>query len=97
MACNVQILNSHPARVGGILHWSRCIPSKFVTVQDKVPNAIQCVVLFRQEIEMKQCSAYGEMRQHHALPAPPQIVDTLADYEPVGENDSIYEQIPGES
>ena len=54
-------------------------------------------MLSRQEIEMKQCSAYAEMRQHHELPAPPQKVDTLADYEPVGENESVYEKIPGES
>ena len=47
---------------------------------------------------MKQCSAYGEMRQRREqLPDLPQNVDGLADYEPVGENDSVYEKIPGES
>ena len=55
-----------------------------------------CVVLFRQEIEMQQCSAYGEVRQHRELPAPPQNVDGLADYEPVGKSDGVYEKIPGE-
>ena len=46
---------------------------------------------------MKQCSAYVEMRRHHELPAPTQNVETLADYEPVGQNDDVYEKIPGES
>ena len=46
---------------------------------------------------MKQCGAYDEVRQHHELPAPPQNVDNLAENEPVGENESVYEKIPGES
>ena len=56
-----------------------------------------CVVLFRQGIEMKQCSAYVTVRQHHELPDPPQNVNCSENYEPVGENDSVYEKIPGES
>ena len=56
-----------------------------------------CVVFFRQEIEMKQCSAYGEVRKDHELLPPPQNVDSLVVYEPVGENDGVYEKIPGES
>ena len=56
-----------------------------------------CVVLFRQKIEMKQCSAYGKARQHHEVSSSLQNLDSSADYEPVGENDSVYEQIPGES
>ena len=56
-----------------------------------------CVVLFRQKIEMKQCSAYGEVRQHHEVSSPLQNLDSLADYEPVGKKESVYEQIPGES
>ena len=54
-------------------------------------------MLFRQEIEMKQCSAYGEMRRHEQLPDLPQNVDGLEDYEPVGENESVYEKIPGDT
>ena len=54
-------------------------------------------MFFRQEIEMKQCSAYVEVRQHHKLSALPQNEDGLAAYEPVGENDGVYEKIPGES
>ena len=46
---------------------------------------------------MKQCSAYGQVHQLHELPPIPQNVDSLADYEPVGEDDSVYEKIPGES
>ena len=56
-----------------------------------------CVVLFRQEIEMKQCSAYAAVRHHCECPAPLQNVDGLADYKPVGENEGVYEKIPGES
>ena len=54
-------------------------------------------MFFRQEIEMKQCSAYVAVRQHHELTALPQNADSLADYEPVGESDGVYEKIPGES
>ena len=54
-------------------------------------------MLFRQQIEMKQCSAYVAVRQRHELPHLPQNVDGLAAYEPVGENDGVYEKIPGES
>ena len=50
-----------------------------------------CVVLFRQEIEMKQCSAYGEVKQLHELPDMPPV------YELVGENDIINEKIPRDS
>ena len=54
-------------------------------------------MLFRQAIEMKQCSAYGEVRKDHELHALPQNVDSLVVYEPVVENDGVYEKIPGES
>ena len=46
---------------------------------------------------MKQCGAYVGVRQHHQLPVLPQNVNFSEDYEPVGENDSVYEKIPGES
>ena len=56
-----------------------------------------CVVFFRQEIEMAPCSAYGEIRKRHEqLPDLSQNVDDLADYEPVGVNENVYEN-PGES
>ena len=45
---------------------------------------------------MKQCSAYVVARRHE-LPVLPQNMDTLADYETVGESDGVYEKIPGES
>ena len=45
---------------------------------------------------MKQCSAYVAMRRHE-LPALPQNMDILEDYETVGESDGVYEKIPGES
>ena len=48
-------------------------------------------------MEMKQCSAYGNMNQLHELPPIPKNVDCSADYELVDEDDSVYEKIPGES
>ena len=54
-------------------------------------------VLFRQKIEMKQCSAYGKVRQHHEVSSPLQNLSSLVDYEAVDENDGVYEKIPGES
>ena len=54
-------------------------------------------MLFRQEIEMKQCSAYVEVRKDHELPSPPQDAGSLVDYEAVGQSDGVYEKIPGES
>ena len=46
---------------------------------------------------MKQCSAYGKVRQHHEVSSPLQNLNSLADYEAVDENDGVYEKIPGES
>ena len=54
-------------------------------------------MLFRQVIEMKQCSAYGKVQQRRGLPAVPQIQDSSEAYEMVGESDGVYEKIPGES
>ena len=54
-------------------------------------------MFFRQEIELKQCSAYGQVIQRHELPTKPQNMDYSADHEPVDENDGVYEKIPGES
>ena len=54
-------------------------------------------MLFRQEIEMKQCSACGQVRQLHELPAVSQNVDCSAAYELIGESDGVYEKIPEES
>ena len=50
-----------------------------------------CVVLFRQEIEMKRCSAYGEVKQLHELSDMPLV------YELVDKSDIINEKIPRDS
>ena len=39
-----------------------------------------CVALFRQEIEMKQCSAYGQVRNVRDLLDIPQAKDEFAHY-----------------
>ena len=46
--------------------------------------------------ELKKC-AYNEVKQHHEVPATPQNVDCLEEYELFGENAGVYEKIPGES
>ena len=58
---------------------------------------VLCVMLFRQEIELKQCSAYGQLNQRYQFPTKLQNVDCSGDYELIGENDGVYEKIPGES
>ena len=54
-------------------------------------------MLFRQEVEMKKCSAYGQVNQLYELPAIPQNVDYSTHYAIVGEGDGVYEKIRGES
>ena len=46
---------------------------------------------------MKQCSAYGQVKQLHEFLTVPQNVDCSADYELIGENEGVYEKIPGEA
>ena len=55
------------------------------------------VVLFRQEIEVEQCCAYGQVDQCYEPLDIPQNMDCLATYEPVGQNDEVYEKFPGEA
>ena len=54
-------------------------------------------MLFRQEIEIGQCSAYGQLNGKYDLPTKPQNVDCSSDYELVDENDGVYEEISQES
>ena len=54
-------------------------------------------MLYRQEIEMRQCSVYGEVIQCRELPTKPRNADCPADYELPRENDGVYEKFPGES
>ena len=48
-------------------------------------------------MEMKQCSAYGNLNQLHKLPPIPKDVDGSADYELANEDDGVYENVPGKS
>ena len=46
---------------------------------------------------MKQCSAYGQVKQLDEFLAVPQNVDCSADYEVIAESEGVYEKIPGEA
>ena len=74
----------------------------FVTIKCliKLTN-VTCVVLFRQEIEMKQCSPYVQENRDLELYTTSQNEDCSGDYELVGgnenEDESVYENVRGES
>ena len=50
----------------------------------------------QQEIEMKQCLAYSETKPVHELPQVPTKEDRSTNDEQ-GDENNIYEKIPGES
>ena len=62
-------------------------------VRDKNLFNVPHVVLFRQGIEMKHCSAYGQVKYFNEIPGTSEHADHSETYEVVGERDGVYEKI----